>query len=137
MRKQTLVSFVLILVGVVAVVLIAMPVVRQGVLPSSGTLTQDAEEISKRALAYSGAPYRDDYGNTRVPGYVDNNGDRRLVKVNLIIDLLDDAGNRKERIQYTVDDIAAGERKWFDVDAGSWAGPRKPTITVESIEVGR
>jgi hypothetical protein len=104
---------------------------------SGGTVVTDEEEVNSRALAFVQPAYRDDYGNTRVAGYVDNLGDRALNAATLSIELRDAEGNRSALLEHTVTAIPANQRKWFDIDAGTWDGPQRPAVTVTSIEVAR
>jgi hypothetical protein len=68
---------------------------------------------------------------------VDNLGDKALIATDLSIELRDSEGNRTAVLEQTVNSVPAGQRKWFDIDAGTWDGPQTPTVTVTSIEVAR
>ncbi len=132
-----------ILLGVAIVVLAGAVVYFVGFGPSpvpqvrSGEVITDPAEIGERVLAYSQPPYRDDYGNARVAGYVDNYGDRDVLTAELTIELRDADGSRQETVVLTVNDVGAGQRKWYDVDAGTFVGPRVPKVSVDSIEIAR
>jgi hypothetical protein len=134
-----------IFLGIVAVIaafavaaLIAIPQLgSEATQPRSGTVITEAEEVNTRALAFVQPGYRDDYGNTRIAGYVDNLGDKDLIVTELSIELRDSEGNRTAVLEHTVNSVPAGQRKWFDIDAGTWTGPQDPAVTVTSIEVAQ
>ena len=138
MRSIYILLGVLALVAVVAIAYLALGQGADSVpVPRSGEVITDEVTIGERVLAYSQPPYRDDYGNARVAGYIDNFGDRTIITAEVSIELRDSDGNRQETVALTVNDIPPGQRKWYDVDAGTFTGPRVPQITVVSIEVAR
>lgn len=138
MRKfYILVGILAVVAGVIAVALIIGPSLGSNTVASSGVTVEDEAEIAARALAFVQPPYRDNYGNMRLAGYVDNLGDRTFVTATLMIELRDREGNRTAQIEHVVPNVPAGERKWFDLDAGTYTEPQAPTISVESLEMAR
>jgi len=139
MRKfYIFLGVVAVLAAFAVIALIAVPQLSQEARqPRTGTVITEEEEVNARALAFVQPAYRDDYGNTRVSGYVDNLGDKLLIAADLSIELRDADGNRTAVLEHTVSSIPAGERKWFDIDAGTWSGPQRPAVKVTSIEVAR
>ncbi len=138
MRRFHLLLGVIVVVAAAAaaVVLLWFPN-DQDNAPRSGQLITDEAKVNKSALAFVQPAYRDDYGNMRIAGYVDNLGDRHLVAANLVIELRDEEGNRSAVIEHSVKSIPPRQRRWFDIDSGTWQGPQSTTIAVESIEVAR
>lgn len=100
-----------------------------------GVVIDDPAEISARAIAFVQPPYRDDYGNMRVAGYIDNVGDRAMKTANISIELRSSEGDLEETIEHDLKNVPAGERTWFDIEGGTWGGPRTPSISVVSLEV--
>ena len=138
MRKfYILVGILAVVAGGIAVALIIGPSLDGGTSASSGVVVEDEAEIAERALAFVQPPYRDNYGNMRIAGYVDNLGDRAFVSATLSIELRDGEGNRTATIEHVVPDVAAGKRTWFDLDAGTFEEPQSPTVAVMSLELAR
>lgn len=96
---------------------------------------KDKEQIDKTAIGFIGEPYRDPYGTLRVPGYLDNNSKSEIRTARLSVQLVDDAGNKKEVVLHQVKDIPAGQRKTFDLNAGTIGGTRTAFISITSLEV--
>ncbi len=136
--RRTLVQPVLL--GVVIAVLVAV-VAALLLVPNATQIFQrksvvtDQAKINKLVLGYVGAPYPDDYNVLRVPGWVDNLTTQRIVSATLEIQLLDKDGNRKELVQYEVDDIAARSRKSFNANGATFTQPRTATIKITRLEV--
>lgn len=98
------------------------------------SITND-KQIQKMAVGFVANPYQDDYGMIRVSGYVDNKSKSKIVTAKLEINLLDEKGNRKERIEYQLSGIDANSRKSFDTIGGTYAGPRNAQMKIAAIEV--
>lgn len=134
-----------ILLGVLTVaaiaavgILVVGPTLGDGAAaPGEGVVITDEAEVNAHALAFVQPPYRDDFDNLRVAGYVDNLGERELVAATVEIELRNDNGDRIALIEHTVPSVPARERVWFDIDQGTWPGPTTATITVKSVEVPR
>lgn len=138
MRKfYILLGFLAVVAGVVAIGFILAPMLGSQSDVQSGVVVTDEEEINSRALAFVQPAYRDDYGNARVAGYIDNLGDRTLIATSLEIELRDETGDRALVLEHSVPSVPPGQRKWFDIDAGTWTGPLSPTVVVTSVEVTR
>jgi hypothetical protein len=74
---------------------------------------------------------------SRVPGYVDNLQKTDIASVDLEIRLFDSAGDRKEVILYTVEDIEAGSRTTFDANAGPLGGSRTAEVRIKKVVMYR
>jgi hypothetical protein len=46
-------------------------------------------------------------------------------------------GNRQEIMEHRLENIEAGARRWFDIDGGTFTGPREALITIDSVELAR
>lgn len=79
----------------------------------------EPDTINELAAAYVDRPYPDDYNVTRVVGYVDNVSQEQFSSVTLEIQLLTSDGDKAELIEHTLEDIAPGTRKTFDINAGT------------------
>lgn len=97
----------------------------------------DQAEIDARVIAFVSNPFTDDYGLLRVPGYVDNLTESELRAVTLQIQLVDEAGTKRESITYVVKDVPPSSRKTFDLNAGTLPTKRTATIEVTTLEVYR
>ena len=100
----------------------------------TSTITESRGDLAKRPSASSSLPYKDDYGMTRVAGYIDNQLGKELKAVQVEVRLLDDKNNKRELLRYEVTDVAPRSRKSFDVNAGAITGTRKAEIKVVKIE---
>jgi hypothetical protein len=96
-----------------------------------------SDSLRPKATVTDANPFKDDYDLSHIAGYVDNLGKADVASVKLEIQLLDNEGNRKELVKYTVEDIKAGARKTWDANAGSIAGPRRSVVKITGIEVYR
>lgn len=130
----------IVLLGAVVTVLVAavafflfVPQAAE-VFTSKRTVT-DKAQIAQISLGFVQNPYPDDYNVMRIPGWLENRGDKRIVSADIEIQLLDDGGNRKELVKYTVTDIKPRSRKTFDANAGNFNGPRKTQIKIVKLEV--
>ena len=133
-----------ILLGIVAVlaivavaVMIVGPTLQRDATVGDGVVITDEAEVNAHALAFVQPAYRDDYGNVRLAGYVDNLGGATLIAANIEIELRNESGDRTALVAHSVTSIPPGQRKWFDIDQGTWTGPQQSTIKVTSIEVAR
>lgn len=134
MRKLLMLSVVLVLgVGAAWAYVAFAPAVRASMQPTA--LIEDQEQIDEQVLVFVRNPYKDDYQLSRLPGYLDNKGDRRILRATLEIELRDSSGNRKEIVSYEVHDIEPGTRKTFDANAGAIDGPRQAAVRVSELEV--
>ncbi len=106
------------------------------VLVETTTITE-RETIDETVLGFVAVPYIDDYGNLRVPGYLDNLSGSDIRSARLEIDLLDDTGDLGETVLHTLENVPAGSRKTFDINAGTIGESRRAEIEVLEIEVVR
>ncbi len=131
--------------GTIVLLLIAILVAAAGVwavltpgaldmLKSSQSVTE-AEQIAAVALGWVGSPFPDDYGLLRVPGWVENRSTQKIRSATVEIQLLDEDGNKKEKVSYEVTDIAPGARKTFDINAGTLPSSRTATIAITRVEL--
>lgn len=136
MRKSiaALIGVVLLLAAVVGVVLMRPEAVKN-VFRSTAVIT-DASEIDGMLTVFARNPYKDDYDMMRIPGYVQNTGDRDIAVVKIEISLWEQE-NRKEIVSYEVSDVPAGRMVTFDANAGAIPGSRTSQVEVTSIEVYR
>jgi hypothetical protein len=135
MRKLLMVLVVLVALGAGgawAYVEFA-PVVRESL--QATTVIQDEEQINEQVLVFVRNPYKDDYDLSRLPGYLDNKGELKIVRATLEIELRDSSDNRREVVSYEVRDVQPGSRKTFDANAGAINGPRKAAVKVVELEV--
>lgn len=128
---------VAVLLGVVVVAWMFGPMVVGAVQDANTQKVTNQALINKTVFGWVGAPNKDDYDNTRVQGYMDNLGNKKIAKINLEIQLFDQKGNRKEIVKYTIDDVSPKTRKTFMANAGVLDGPRTAKVKVSSIEVVR
>lgn len=126
---------------VFAVVAVIAATVGFLVLSSQNTtktrLIKDKKVIRKLAVAFVRNPYKDDYGISRIAGYVQDLSGSKIARAHLEIQLSDRSGNRKELIKYDVTDIAAYSRRTFDANAGPLGGERRANVKITEIEVAR
>lgn len=115
-------------------VLLLVVLAAAGCKPSTTTIT-DQEAIAEKAIGFVSVPFQDDYGLLRVPGYVDNLSDSEFRAVTLEITLLDEDGNKKEKITHVLENIPPKTRKTFDLNAGPIPPGRTATIAITSLEV--
>lgn len=110
-------------------------------LGSRGQITpqviKDKKIIPKSAVAFVRNPYKDDYGMSRMSGYVQNLTAVKITTARLEIQLSDSNGNRKELIKYKVSDVLPYSRKSFDANAGPIGGARRADVKIVEIEVVR
>lgn len=99
------------------------------------TVIEDPAEIDKMVIGFVGSPFVDDYNMLRVPGYVDNNSDSDIKSATLEIQLIDEDGNKKELVEYIMEDIGARSRETYDVNAGTVPADRTATIRIVQLEV--
>ena len=94
-------------------------------------------KIAQLTVGFVENPYPDDYNVMRIPGWVENLSNKRIISADLEIQLLDSDGNRKELIKYTVNDIASGARKTFDANGGAFSGPRNSKVKIVRLVVAQ
>lgn len=132
MHKSARVVWVIMLVAAVA-----LGCVMSGCAPGQTTAVTDQDRIAKMAVGFVNEPYLDDYGMTRIAGWVQNRSGDRLETVTLAITLLDDKGNKREKVTYEVHDVEPGKRVTFDANAGSIAGSRLAKVAIARMEVAQ
>lgn len=138
MRKTVVFVAIAILAGITVFFVIARPQLpERSASAQPGQTITDQTEINSRAIGFAQTPYRDDYGNLRVAGYVDNLGSTTLIKVQTTIELRDRDGGKQDEIEHVVTDIPPGQREWFDLDAGRFEDSREAYIVITSIEVAQ
>jgi len=103
------------------------------VFAKKSTVT-DEKQIKKMAIGFVGLPYKDDYGMTRVGGYIDNVSSKELTTVKIEMRMIDDKGNKRELVKYEIIDVPAKSRKTFDANAGALGGTRKAEIKIVAVE---
>lgn len=99
------------------------------------TTVSDPAKVNEMTLAFVGAPFPDDYGLLRVPGWVDNKSSQKMRTVTLEIQLLDEKGAKTEKISYDVENIDPMTRKTFDINAGTLPSSRTATISISQVEL--
>ncbi|HEY3318399.1 MAG TPA: FxLYD domain-containing protein [Coriobacteriia bacterium] len=135
MRRIILLSVVVVaLVGLVGYVLLVPNATE--VFAKKTTVT-DPTTIAKLTLGFVQNPYPDDYNVMRIPGWIDNRGNQRIVTADVEIQLLDQGGNRKELVKYQVTDIAPRSRKSFDANGGNFNAPRTAKVKIVKLEVAQ
>lgn len=132
-RSYILLGAIILILGVGVLYMTSAPQAMD--IFKSKKLVTKAAETNNLARGWVGAPYPDDYGMTRIPGYMDNVSKDDLRNAKIEIQLLDDKGNRKEVVKYTVESVPVGARTTFDVNAGPIGGPRTATVKLISVEV--
>jgi len=138
MQKLAPVLIALIVIAAaVASVFIILPLLQDTGPAGGGEVVTDATELEAIAIGFVQPPYQDDYNSLRVAGYVDNMSDRTVYETKVTIDLLDEDDNRQEVIEHRVQNIPPRSRKWFDIDGGTYEGPREAFIVVDSVEFAR
>lgn len=140
MRKHpalTVLGIVVAILAGVGVYLMINPDIVDNVKDSfRGTETiSEKEQIDGMVIAFVGSPFQDDYNMLRVPGYLDNNSESDIKSASIQIQLLDEAGNKKELIDYVIEDITAKSRETYDVNAGTIPPDRTATIQVVELVV--
>lgn len=96
---------------------------------------EDPEVVNEMVLGYVSSPFTNDYNVLRIPGWLDNNSESEIRAATIQIQLTDEEGNKKELIDFTVEDIAPNSRKTFDVNGGTIPGTRTATIEIVELEV--
>ncbi|PKQ16065.1 MAG: hypothetical protein CVT67_06410 [Actinobacteria bacterium HGW-Actinobacteria-7] len=134
MRKTAIVLIALLVALAVVVVFLLSSPDAQDLLKGHKTISS-AAQIDKLVIGWVGNPYTDDYQNSRIAGYMQNNSTQKLSKVNIEIELLDSKGNRKEIVKYTLENVLPGQRKSFDANAGTLDGSRNAKVKITSVEV--
>lgn len=132
-RVLILLAAVGVALAVVVLFLISSPDAQD--MFKSRQVVKDQKLMNKMVFGYVGNPYTDDYKNSRIPGYMQNNGRDKIAAVDLEIALYNGDGDRKELVKYTVRDIAPGKRKSFDANAGTLDGPRTAKVKLVRVEV--
>lgn len=135
MRRGLIVGLVLMIaaLGGLAAYLVGSPAARDMLRPRQ--VLKDQAAIQKTAIGYVGNPYKDDYEMSRISGYVDNLSEKRLDRVVFEIRLVDQKGNKRETVLYTVRDVGGRSRKTFDANAGQIDGSRSAQAKITEIEV--
>jgi hypothetical protein len=134
MRGARIVLVLIVLGLLAAVAYLLLSPAGLDLLRGSTTVTSE-EEIVKMTAGFVALPYRDDYGMTRLSGYIDNLTDKELAEVQLEMQLIDKDGNKAEVVRYTLKDIPPKSRKTFDANAGAIGGSRTAEIKVTSVKV--
>lgn len=132
-RSYIFLGIVILILGVGVIYLTSAPQAMD-FFKSKRTVTKPAE-AGQLARGWVGSPYVDDYGMTRIPGYLDNISKNELANARIEIQLTDSSGNRKEIVKYTVESVPSGKRRTFDANAGALDGPRDATVILKSVEV--
>jgi len=122
--------------AMILAILLAVTLAVTGCSAPTTTLTDQAE-IAEKAVAFAANPFSDDYGLLRLTGYVDNLSESEFRAVTIEIRLVDGDGNEKEKITHTLEDVAAGTRKTFDINAGTLPPTRTARIAITSVEVAQ
>lgn len=130
--RVLLVLLVIALIALVAYVVMT-PEVLQNFRPTK--VISDAKQIDKMTLGFVREPYADDYNNLRVPGWIDNRSKQDMKVVSVEIQLLDEKQQKKEKITYDIQNVAAGTRETFDINAGMVPPGRTAQITIKKVEV--
>lgn len=125
----------LLVIAVLATVTIVALVSSRG--PTTTQVIKDKKAIPKSSIAFVRNPYKDDYGMSRISGYVQNRTGTKIVNARLEIQLSDSTGNKKELIKYQVKDILPYSRKSFDANAGPIGGARRADVKIVEIEVAK
>lgn len=134
MRKVYVVFAALVVVlGVVLALVLTRPDLTTDLLRSKTKVTGE-EQVNKTVSVFVRNPYKDDYGVVRIPGYVDNLGNKRVARVQLKITLYEKQ-DRREIVTYEVEDIPVGSRKTFDANAGTLEGGRTAQVEITTLEV--
>lgn len=136
MRRVYVIILLLLLVLVVGVALAAVLIrpdltvdrLRQRVA------VEGEEQINSTVRVFVRNPYKDDYGVSRIPGYVDNLSTAHVASVTMKITLYEKE-DRKEVVTYEVLDVPANARKTFDANAGIIGGARTAQVEVQGVEV--
>lgn len=95
----------------------------------------DPEVINEMVLGFVSSPFTNDYNVLRVPGWIDNNSGSEIRAASIEIQLFDEDGNKKELIEYVVEDIQPNSRKTFDLNAGTIPASRTAQIQIVGLEV--
>lgn len=132
-RTLALLVTVVVLLAVAVLYVVSAPGAKD--LFRSRSRITDEKTMNKMIFGYVGNPYTDDYQNSRIPGYMRNESKQEVASIDLEIDLYSSKGDRKEIIKYTVRDVAPGQRKSFDANAGTLDGPRTAKVKILSVEV--
>jgi len=132
-RSYILLGAVILILGVGVLYLTSAPQAMD--IFKSKKLVTSPSEAGTLARGWVGSPYTDDYGLTRIPGYLDNLSKQDISNAKIEVQLLDSDGNRKETVEYTVVSVPAGKRRTFDVNAGALNGPRTAQVVLKSLEV--
>lgn len=103
----------------------------------SGVEITDEAEVQTHALAFVQPPYRDDYNNLRLAGYVDNIGNTEIISATLEIEVRDSQDNRLLLVEHVTGAVPVGQRAWFDLDQGTFGEPGTASIRVIAVEVAR
>jgi hypothetical protein len=135
MRKTYVVLAIVASLLVAALAYLALAPGAENLFRSAHTVT-DPALVKKSVVVFVRNPYKDDYGVTRIPGYIDNVGRQDIASVDVEIQLYD-GEKRKELVKYTVEDVKAGARKTFDANAGLIDIGREARIKIKALEVYR
>ena len=134
MRKVYVVfAAVVIVLGAVVAVMLLRPDLTTDLLRSKTKVTGE-DQVNKAVSIFVRNPYKDDYGVVRIPGYVDNLGNKEITRVQLKITLYEKQ-DRREIVTYEVENVPVGSRKTFDANAGVLEGGRTAEVVVETLEV--
>lgn len=132
--RITLVTVLVLVVAAVAYVALT-PGLIDSLRPAD--TVKDEATINKTVLAFVQEPQTDNYSLARVPGWIDNQSNKKIRSATLLIQLFDGDGNRREKITYEVVNLEPKSRKTFDINAGTIPPDRKATVNVTEIEVVR
>jgi hypothetical protein len=135
MRRPVVVLIALVvLLAAAAGVLLMKPGVLNDLRPKQAVT--DEKTVNEMVTVFVRNPYKDDYGMLRLPGHVDNLTASDIASVRLEVTLYED-GERREVVEYVVNDVPAKKRRTFDANAGAIPGMRTAKVQVKAIEVYR
>ena len=96
---------------------------------ASQNLSDDPEVIGQLEVRVS-RTYADSYGIARVSGEVVNSADQDCQLAVVRIELLDRGNNLTKTMDANIRDIAAGQRRTFDIEVGMYRGAFKANGSV-------
>ena len=130
--RVVLIIVAIALVGAIAWVVFSPQIEEAG--RSTVSVTDEAEIVA-RVIAFAADPYLDDYGTTRVTGWVENIGEQEIAVTRVEVQLVREDGEKEELVRIEVRDIEPGTRKSYEANAGTLDGPRRAEISVPELEV--
>ncbi|HET6351072.1 MAG TPA: hypothetical protein VFG89_02930 [Coriobacteriia bacterium] len=130
--RVLLILLVVAIIGAVGYVVLN-PDIMQSFRPTKAITNQ--KQIDSMTLGFVREPYSDDYNNLRVPGWVDNRSKQDMKSISVEIQLMDEKQQKKEKITYDIQNVKAGTRQTFDINAGTIPPGRTATIKIKKLEV--